>query len=370
MEQSAEQMRQNNLQNAQQQQQQTGQQLRQMASQMRSESQNQQGQQRQVDQAALRRALEDVLTLSREQEALAGRIQAIPSRSAALVPEGRRQRELRDGLRTVVDTLARVATSVPQLGAAVERRADDALREMDGALGKLAERQSGPSAANGRAAMSHLNELAILLAEVLDQLQQSANQQGGGQGQGSPSQQMQQSGQQQQQLNGQIQQMLNQSAGERLARSDQQRARQLAEQQESIRRQLQQMIENAGTGPGGLSPQQRSALQRIEEQMGEAAAQLRRGRIDQRAAVRQNNILQKLLQTERSINERGQEEQREAETGRDRPNPNRPATTPRSEPPAQTVRRDLIRALESGYAPDYQDLIKRYFERLRQRAGG
>ena len=341
-----------------------------MAQQMRSESQNQQGQQRQVDQAALRRALEDVLTLSRQQEALAGRVQALPSRSAALVPEGRRQRELRDGLRTVVDTLARVAKSVPQLDAAVERRASDALREMDGALGTLAERQSGPSAANGRAAMSHLNELAILLAEVLDQLQQSANQQGSGQGQGSPSQQMQQSGQQQQQLNGQIQQMLNQSAGQRLSRSDQQRARQLAEQQEAIRRQLQQMIESGGTGgAGGLSPQQRSELRRIEEQMGEAAAELRRGRVDQRAAVRQNNILQKLLQTERSVNERGQEEQREAEAGRERPNPNRPTSTPRSEPPAQTVRRDLIRALESGYAPDYQDLIKRYFERLRQRTG-
>ena len=373
MEQSAEQLRQNEMQDAQQSQQQTGEQLRQMAQQMRSESQQMQGQQRQVDQAALRRALEDVLTLSREQEALAGRVAALPSRSAALNPEARRQRDLRAGFRTVIDTLARVATSVPQLDAAVERRADEALRAMDTALASLADRQSGPSAGHGREAMSHLNDLAILLSDVLDQLQNSAQQQGGGgggsSGQGTP-EQMQQMGQAQQRLNAQIQQMLGQTAGERLSRSDQARARQLAEQQEAIRRQLQQMLENGGGTGSGLGPQQRSALQRIEEQMAEAAAELRRGRSDPRAGVRQTQIFQKLLQAERSMNERGQEEKREAEAGRRRPNPNAPRTTPPAEPPAQRVRRDMIRALESGYAPDYQELIKRYFERLRQRAGG
>ncbi len=34
------------------------------------------------------------------------------------------------------------------------------------------------------------------------------------------------------------------------------------------------------------------------------------------------------------------------------------------------LRRDLIRALESGYAPDYQELIKRYFDLLQQRDSG
>ena len=371
MEQSADQLRQNDTQGAQQQQQQTSQQLRQMASQMRSESQQMQGQQRQVDQAALRKALEDVLTLSKEQEALAGRVAALPSRSAALNAEGRRQRDLRTGFRTVVDTLTRVSKSVPQLDAAVERRADEAMRAMDETLRTLAERQSGPSAGFGREAMSHLNDLAILLADVLDQLQDSAQQSGGGGGSGQQSQgtpeQMQQMGQMQQRLNGQIQQMLNESAGQRLSRSDQARARQMAEQQEAIRRQLQRMLEGGGSG---LGPQQRSALQRIEEQMAEAAAQLRRGRPDPRTGVRQTQILQRLLQTERSMNERGREEQREAEAGRRRPNTTAPARTPPSEPPAQRVRRDMIRALESGYAPDYQELIKRYFERLRQRAGG
>ena len=35
---------------------------------------------------------------------------------------------------------------------------------------------------------------------------------------------------------------------------------------------------------------------------------------------------------------------------------------------ADKLRRDLLRALESGYAPDYEELIKRYFELLQQQS--
>lgn len=364
MEQNAEQLQQNQLQDAKEGQQQMAQQLRQMAQQMRQQSAQMQGQQQQIDIAAIRRALEDVLTLSREQEALAGETAEVPSQNPALVPIARRQSELRDGLRSVVDTLRRVAQTVPKLGADVDERAGSAQREMDQAVAQLAERQSGPGAGHQRMAMSHLNELALLLSNLLDQMQ--SQQSGNGSGQGMQ-QQMQQMGQQQQQLNQQIQQMLNQTAGERLSPDQGRRLRQMAEQQEALRRAMQRMLE--GEGGAGLNPNDRSALRRVEEQMRDAARELRNGRLDDRAAPRQQQILQRMLEAERSINQRGREEQREAQTGRDRPD-ERPAVEPRTERPADRVRRDLIRALESGYAPDYQDLIKRYFERLQARTAG
>ena len=363
MDQNAEQIEQNELQEAKQGQQQMSEQLRQMAQQMRQQSTQMQGQQAQVDVAAIRRALEDVLTLSREQEALAGETERIPSENPALVPVARRQSEIRDGLRTVADTLRRVALTVPQLGADVDERAGNARREMEQAITQLAERQSGPSTGHQRMAMSHLNELALLLSELIDQMQ---NQAGSGSGQGMQ-QQMQQMGQQQQQLNQQIQQMLNETAGERLSPDQGRRLRQMAEQQEALRRGMQRMLE--GGAGAGLNPNDQSALRRVEEQMREAARELRNGRLDERSAPRQQQILERMLQAERSMNQRGQEEQREAQTGQDRP-PDRPATEPRTDRPADRVRRDLIRALESGYAPDYQDLIKRYFERLQARVAG
>ncbi len=363
MEENAEQIEQNELQEAKQGQQQMSEQLRQMADEMRQQGQQMQGQQQQIDIAAIRRALEDVLTLSREQETLATETERIPSQNPALVPVARRQSEIRDGLRTVVDTLRRVALTVPQLGSDVDERAGNARREMEQAITQLAERQSGPSTGHQRMAMSHLNELALLLSELIDQMQ---NQSGSGSGQGMQ-QQMQQMGQQQQQVNQQIQQMLNEMAGERLSPDQGRRLRQLAEQQEALRRGMQRMLEN-GAG-AGLNPNDQSALRRVEEQMREAARDLRNGRLDERSAPRQQEIMEQMLQAERSINQRGREEQREAQTGQNRP-ADRPASPPNTDRPADRVRRDLIRALESGYAPDYQDLIKRYFERLQARTAG
>ena len=364
MEQNAQELQQNQLQKAQQGQQDMAKKLRQMAQKMREQSGQMQGQQAQVDQAAVRRSLEDVLTLSREQERLANETQRIPPRNPALVPVARRQGELRDGLAAVTDTLRRVALTVPQLGPEIDERAGNARREMAEALRELSERQSRPGAAHQRTAMSHLNELALLLSDLLDQLQNQSQQQGGS-GEGMP-QKMQQIGQQQQQLNQRIQQMLNESAGERLSPEQGRRMRQLGEQQEALRRQLQRAIEGGGEG---LGPGDRSALKRVEDQMREAAQDLRRGRPDRRIAPRQQQILEKLLEAEESVNQRGREEKREAQTGRDRPDPEQ-AAPPRTERPAERVRRDLIRALESGYSSDYQDLIKRYFERLQQRTGG
>ncbi len=369
MEENAQQLQQNQMQDAQQGQQDMSEQLRQMAGRMREQSQQMQQQQKQVDQAALRRALEDVLTVSRDQEALAGRTAGLPRDSPALVPAARRQSDLRDALRTVVDTLRRVGRTVPALGPKVDERAADGQREMDLAVRRLADRRSGPAVGHQRAAMSHLNELALLLADLLDQLQnQQQNGQGGGgqgSGQGMSPQQMQQLGRAQQQLNQRIQQMLNESAGERLSPEQGRRLRQMAEQQEALRRQLERAVEGGGDG---LNPNDRSALQRVGDQMKEAAEQLRRGGLDPRVQPRQQQILERLLEAEQSVNQRGREQRREAQQGQARPAP--PATAPRTDRPADRVRGDLIRALESGYAPDYQDLIKRYFERLQARTAG
>ncbi len=273
---------------------------------------------------------------------------------------------------------------MPTLGPPVNERAENGQREMDLAVDRLADRRSSQAVAHQRAAMSHLNELALLLADLLEKLQNQNQQSGGGggsgqgqgQGQGMSPAQMQQLGRAQQQLNQRIQEMLNQSAGQRLSPGEGEggqggddgqarRLRQMAEQQEAIRRQLQRAVEAGGDG---LDPNDRSALQRAGEQMKETAEQMRRGGLDPRTGARQQQILERLLEAEQSVNQRGREPRREAQTGQSRPAP--PASAPRQDRPADRIRGDLIRALESGYAPDYQDLIKRYFERLQARTAG
>lgn len=365
MEENAEQLRQNELSPAQQGQQQMQEQLESMSQQMQSMSSEMQSGQEQANISGLRRILDDVLTLSEEQERLGDETSALPSRSPALRPIAQEQVELASGLATVADSIRAISRKIPQLDHAIQTMTNDALREMGQATDRLAELQPGPASGHQKTAMTHLNELALMLSELLDQMQNSGSGSGSGMSMQQMMQQMQQMGQQQQGLSDQMQQMLNNMAGERLSQSQAERMRQAAAQQEAIRQQLQEMLREGG---GNLDAQTRSALQRAVEEMRDAAREMRQGTITRETLPRQQNIVQRLLEAERSANQRGREERREGQTGQERDG-NRPDRLNLNQIPTERLRRDLIRALESGYAPDYQDLIKRYFDRLQNRAG-
>ena len=365
MQQNAQQLRQNELQDAQKGQQQLQQQLQELSEQLSSaSSEMMEGRAKQSIQG-LRRVLDDVLTLSEEQERLGDRSGALPSQSSALRPVAQQQVELAEGLATVGDTLRALSRSIPQMSQVVQRIRHDALTEMRLATERLAALQSGPAAGHQKLAMTHLNDLALMLSELMDQLS-SGSGSGGSLSPQQMMQQMQQMGQGQQQLNGEIQQMLNSMAGERLTQSQQEQARQAAARQAGIRRQLQELIEQ---GRESLDAKSRSALQRTIDNMHETERELRGGRLSQETVERQQQIFQRLLQAEDALSQRGREEKREGQTGEDRPNPDAPESLDAPEREADRLRRDLIRALESGYALDYQELIKRYFDRLQERNG-
>ncbi len=336
--------------------QQTQQQLQQMKAQMEQ-------QQQKVNVQALRRALDDVLRLSQQQEALRQSVQTSTPDNPAVREAARRQTTLSENFQTVSDSIQAIAKRLPGVNRVVQRLTGEATREMTRATERLGERQPPQAAGHQKAAMTQLNELALRLSDLLNQ---AMNGEGStGSGQQSLQQMMEQLGKMsggQQQLNDQIQQMLNDMQGERLSNEGQQRLRQMAEQQAAIRRQLRQMSRNPEARGQLLGD-----LESIAQQMEESIEEMQRGRVDRPLIQRQQQILTRLLEAQRSMQQRGQEERREGRQGRDRDRPS-PDALPPSEA-AEQLRRDLIRALESGYAPDYQTLIKKYFELLQQGGG-
>jgi cobalamin biosynthesis Mg chelatase CobN len=209
--------------------------------------------------------------------------------------------------------------------------------------------------------MMHLNELALLLSDLMSSMSQNA-QAGGSGSMEQLMQQLQQMAGDQQRLNQQIQEMLNDMAGQRLTQDMQERMRQLAGQQDAMRRQLKEMSRNPEMRGKALGD-----LNRIAEQMEETVRELELRRAGGRTIERQQQILTRLLEATRSLQQRGEDKQRESRTGQDLQR-----GSPEQLAPSQQIdelRRDLIRALEAGYAPDYEELIKRYFELLQQQSG-
>ena len=356
---NAEQLQQQQMQDAQQGQQQMQQQLQQLQQDLQQMQSGMQGQQMQINMAALRQSLSDILRLSEDQEALRQNVNNAAPDSPLLRDFAQRQIELSEGLSVVSDSLQNLAKDIPQMTREVQQQAGEALRAMGEATENLADRSSRQASGQQKASMMHLNELALLLSDLMAQMM---NSQMGGAGSMSMQQmieQLQQMAGEQQKLNQQIQQMLNEMQGQRRTIDAQERLRQMAAQQEALRRQLKEMSRNRE-----LNNQVMGDLNKIAEQMEESIQELQRARANRRTVQRQQQILTRLLDASRSMQQRGQEKKREAREGKtiDRPGPSDLSPTEQ----ADQLRRALLRALESGYAPDYQELIKRYFELLQQ----
>ena len=359
MKQNSQQLRQNQLRKARQGQRQMQKKLQQMqqAMQQMQKSMNKKG--KQLNVAGLRQALANTLRLSKEQEALRRRTGGLSTGSPALRTVTRRQNELAEGLRTTSDSLTALSREIPKMTRAVQRETGESLRAMQQAVEAMTGRTAQRAGGHQKVAMKNLNELALLLSQLLQQMQQSQNGQGGGMSAQQMMQQLQQMAGQQQKLNGQVQQMLNDMQGDRLTRGQSQRLKQMAQQQKALQKQLQQLRKQGADG------QAIGDLERVAEQMGETIGEMQRQRLNRETLKRQQQILSRLLQAQQSLQKRGKKEQRRGRTADGDYTQERPAdAAPEAE--AQRLRRALIRSLESGYTPDYERLIKRYFELLQE----
>lgn len=350
-------------QNIRQQQQNIQQQLQQMSSQLSSAREQMNQEQVSINILALKNILQSVIMLSEEQEDILQQTSGLRDQSGAFVSLARRQRNVYVNFSAVADSLNQVAREIPQFTSRILTRRAEVERQMDRAVDTMRERQRNNSTVAARFSMSGLNEIGTMLADLIDQLQQQS---GGGGGGGMSAQQMMQQMQdmsgQQQQLNQQIQDMINDLQGERLTQDSMERLNQLARQQNQIREQLRN-LQRSGAFESGDSIL--SELERMAEEMEDAINDLRGGATDPLMVQRQQNILSRMLEAERSLQERDEEEERRrGETPEEFDISRAPALT--MEELEQRIRNSLQDPNQTRFNPDYQRLIERYFELLRE----
>ena len=359
---NAQQMMQNQMQQANQGQQQMSQSMQQLQGQLQQMQQNMQGQQMTINLAGLRHVLSNVLHLSHDQEDINQETVETTANSTRLRILAQQQAALGDGTRMVIDSLQSLGRTLPQMSRDALSYAGSALLNMNAATDAFVERNSRQAEFTGREAMTNLNELALLLSDLMSQLMNSASSaSGGGMSMEQMIEQLQQMAAQQRDLNRSLEEMLGQMEGERLTVDMQERLRQLAGQQEQLRRQLQQMSRERE-----LARRLAGDLDEIARQMEESIRELTLGQTNHREVIqRQQQILTRLLDASRAMNERGEQRKREGEQGEDvlRPGPD-PLSPLLTE---EELRRALLEALESGYTHDYRELIRRYFELLHER---
>ena len=365
LQQAGQQLRQGQPQNARQFQRQAASRMRSAAGALQQLGEELQRTLTQEVQRQLQKAVLDALDLSEQQEQLWDKTrQALPGLQR-LAEFARQQEELRRAAAALTERLMGVAQKSFVVTPQMARELGIALRSMQDARTQLAERLPTAAAQAQRNAMEALNRATLMLQDALSALQSAGSgacpNPGMGQGAGAVGflQRLQQLALQQQGITEALQQLFQ----GRLTPEQQAQLARLAAQQG----QVQQALEELARSQSQLGGERLLGdLRRVAEEMREVVEELQSGRLTTETLRRQHRILTRMLDAMRSIYERDYEPRRESRPGQNIVRPSPPELRLQAPPPV--LPQDLWQALRQHYSRDYQRLIERYLELLRQQA--
>lgn len=262
----------------------------------------------------LRQILDNLVLFSFEQEKLMEDIGKINRRDPKFVELMNEQKKLSDDFTIIKDSLYSLAKRTPQVKPIIGKEVLKIEKELPKALEYMNERRISSARARQQFVMTSANNLALLLSEVLDAMQnQMANSMPGKgkqkqKGKGNmPS--FSDLKKQQQSLKSQLENMLKQMK-EQSGKGKQGMSKELSKSlaQHEI---MQKMLEDLQTG-GTIHPETQKKLNHIKQMLEQSKNDIINRNVTQRTINRQEQILTRLLEAEKSENERETEKKRES----------------------------------------------------------
>jgi len=167
---------------------------------------------------------------------------------------------------------------------------------------------------------------------------------------------LQQMGQEQMAMNMLTQQLLQQmqQQGGRLGTAEQQQLQRLASEQERLAENIRRALQN-----NPEAQKQGNSLKQMADEMEAVSRQLKQNRLDQDLVNRQERILSKLLDAQKSINKREFSQKRKAETAENNNNRNVPITDFES-----LRKKALLDEQYRSFPKEYQQVIQQYLKYL------
>ncbi len=310
--------------------------------------------------ADLMKSLNNIISLSKDQEE-AKRNGQENSQSSQINKQAVKQDEIKRNLEKVLSQMNQLSQKTfaitPEMGKALGK----AHSQMDNALEGMQNRNQSQTITAQSEAMSSLNQAASMMKNMMDQMMQGGGQ--GGSGMMSLMQQLQQMSGQQMSLNN-MTQMLQQGMNGQLTPEQQGQMQRLAQQQEMIRKSLDEL--NREAKESGQSKKIPSNLDETLKQMQEVIADMRSEKLSDEIIQKQERILSRLLDAQRSMNERDFEKERESKSGTAQQRTSPGQLNLAKQKGKDNLKDELNNLYREGYTKDYEELIKRYFEALQK----
>lgn len=316
----------------------------------------------------LEKALNDLLSLSKEQSDLKKQTESTDYNSSKIAEQALQQSSIAEAIIDLANSLFELSQKSFSITPEMARLLGEALNFMQKATENLANRNLSGAKQFQDQAIQALNRTSIQIQNMLSQLQnQGACDNPGGMGQNGKGnsfnfmQRLQQIASSQQMINQMSQQLANENQGQLSQEQQAQLARIIADQGraqkalEELSREQKQF--------GQTDQRVLGSLNRIIQEMQEVISDLKSGKLTTETLKRQERILSRLLDATKSVYERDYEERRESTPGKEL------SKTPPPELDLKQINKksieQFLNEIKLLYSKDYEEIIRLYFNLIR-----
>ena len=314
----------------------------------------------------LRALLENLITLSFDQEAILSNLKVTTTNDPNYVKLGQKQVKLKGDARMIEDSLFALSKRIEQIAPIVNKEMNKINDGIKLSLSHIGERNTRGANQNQQLAMTSINNLALLIDEALKQLQQQASDQKPGSGEcnnpggGKPKpgilpglkKAKGEAGKTLGKLKSKLGEKGKASEGE--GKNSKELARMAAEQS-MLRKVLDEMSQELNKDGSGLG----NELKKIEKEIEKVEEDIINDNINNQTITRQKEILTRLLKSEKALREREFDEKRESNS----------VKTPKSSNPNEFLeynrRKEMeleqLKTIPPSLIPYYKNRVNDYF---------
>ena len=333
-----------------------------------------QGQEEDLD--ALRQIVENLLTLSFDQETVIDDLKGIKRNDPKYVDITREQKKLNQDTKIIEDSLYALSKRVVQIETVVNREVRSVNKNMKKSMALMADRKTPQALIRQQLALTSVNNLALLLSEVIDQMQQQMQSMMSGSGSCSkPGSGKKPSAgnmkKMQEKLNAQMEKMKKamekgKSPGPKPGKGKKpgkggmgmsKELAQMAAQQEALRSMVQEYENSLKNKPG--SKGSGGDMKDLSKLMEQTESDLVNKQLTAETLRRQEEIMTRLLEAEKAEREREKEETRQSKEAKNQQEGNPEEYFEYKKRKKKET--ELLRTVPPNLTPFYRSKVNQYF---------
>ena len=340
--------------------------LKKLASKMKSMQSNSES--LDLDMDSLKQLLENLVHFSFKQEKIIGEFKNLSTNDPKYVKLGQEQQRLQEELKVIEDSLFALSKRVSALGPHINKELISMKKLLNKSIKNITERQTSKANINQQTIMTSANNLALLLDEVLKQMQSSkpgsgkCSKPGGsnpnaGEGMKKSLKQMKEQIESMKKALEKGKEPGGKKQGDKAGQSSESLAR-MAAKQAQLQKQLSEISQELNKDGSSLG----NGIKKIVKELEKVQEEIINDDINENTLFRQQQILSKLLEHEKAIREQEMDNKRESKEIKDYENSNPNQFIEYKKKKNKEV--ELLKTIPIDLKPYYKNKVNQYFNNI------